>query len=79
MEKIRSAKSGKYKSIQLSPLRYAGGKSKAVGLILENLPKLNRKKIISPFFGGGSVELCLAQELEFEVVGYDTFDFLVNF
>ena len=68
-----------YKRICLSPLRYAGGKSKAVGLILENLPKLNNKKIVSPFFGGGSFELCLSQNLGIEVIGYDIFNLLVNF
>ena len=69
----------KYKRVCISPLRYAGGKSKAVGMILSNLPKLKRKKIISPFFGGGSFELCLSQNLDIEVVGYDVFGLLVNF
>ena len=45
----------KYKRISLSPLRYAGGKSKAVGLILENFPTLRKTKVVSPFFGGGSL------------------------
>ena len=49
----------KYKRISLSPLRYAGGKSKAVGLILENMPPLKEKKVVAPFFGGGSFELAL--------------------
>lgn len=70
---------GTYKRQCLSPLRYAGGKSKAIGLILANLPKLKEKKIVSPFFGGGSVELCLSQHLGIEVVGYDIFGLLVNF
>jgi len=70
---------GTYKRICISPLRYAGGKSKAMGLILENLPRLKEKKIISPFFGGGSVELCLSQILKIEVVGYDVFNMLANF
>jgi len=69
----------KYKRISLSPLRYAGGKSKAVGLIIENLPVLKEKKIISPFFGGGSLELVLTQKLGFEVIGYDIFGMLTNF
>ena len=69
----------KYKRISLSPLRYAGGKSKAVGLILENFPTLRKKKVVSPFFGGGSVELALTQKLDFEVVGYDIFGMLTNF
>jgi len=69
----------KYKRISLSPLRYAGGKSKAVGLILENFPTLREKKVVSPFFGGGSLELALTQQLGFEVVGYDIFGMLTNF
>jgi len=72
-------KNGNYKRICISPLRYAGGKSKAIGIILENLPKLKEKKIVSPFFGGGSVELCLSQMLGIEVIGYDIFNLLVNF
>ena len=68
IKKKSSAKS-KYKRVCLSPLRYAGGKSKAVGLILENLPKLKEKKIVSPFFGGGSFELALTKELGYEVIG----------
>ena len=72
-------KNGTYKRICISPLRYAGGKSKAIGLILANLPKLKENKIISPFFGGGSVELCLSQMLGINVIGYDIFNMLVNF
>ena len=78
LKKIRN-KNGTYKRICISPLRYAGGKSKAIGLILENLPKLKEKKIVSPFFGGGSIELCLSQMLGFHVIGYDIFNMLVNF
>jgi DNA adenine methylase len=72
-------KNGTYKRICISPLRYAGGKSKAIGLILENLPKLKEKKIVSPFFGGGSVELCLSQILGINIIGYDIFNMLTNF
>jgi DNA adenine methylase len=72
-------KEGKYKRVCLSPLRYAGGKSKAVGMILENMPKLRNKRIVSPFFGGGSFEMCVSQELDIEVIGYDIFGMLVNF
>jgi DNA adenine methylase len=78
LKSIRN-KNGTYKRICISPLRYAGGKSKAIGLILENLPKLKEKKIVSPFFGGGSVELCMSQMLGIEVIGYDVFNMLVNF
>jgi DNA adenine methylase len=77
--KTISNKNGTYKRICISPLRYAGGKSKAIGFILENLPKLKEKKIISPFFGGGSVELCLSQMLGINVIGYDIFNMLANF
>jgi DNA adenine methylase len=72
-------KNGKYKRVNISPLRYAGGKSKAVGLILQEIPNIQEKKIISVFFGGGSVELVLSQLLGFNVIGYDIFSMLVNF
>ncbi len=72
-------KNGTYKRLCISPLRYAGGKSKAIGFILQNLPKLKEKKIVSPFFGGGSVELCFSQMLGINVIGYDIFSMLVNF
>ena len=80
LKKIES-KSGnnKYKRVTISPLRYAGGKSKALGILLENLPKLKNKKIVSPFFGGGSFEFVLAKELGFQVIGYDIFSLLTNF
>jgi len=68
-----------YKRVTLSPLRYAGGKSKAIGLILENFPKLKNKKIVSPFFGGGSFEIMMSSKLNYEVIGYDIFGILVNF
>jgi DNA adenine methylase len=70
---------GTYKRVLISPLRYAGGKSKAIGLILNSLPKLREKKIVSPFFGGGSFELCVSQNLGIEVIGYDIFGMLTNF
>ena len=68
-----------YKRITISPLRYAGGKSKAIGLILDNLPKLKEKKIVSIFFGGGTFELCISQQLGINVIGYDIFGMLTNF
>jgi DNA adenine methylase len=68
-----------FKRLNSSPLRYAGGKSKAIGLILEYLPELSTKRIVSPFIGGGSVELVLAKELGFEVIAYDIFHLLVEF
>ena len=71
-------KDGKFKRVCISPLRYAGGKSKAIGMILNNLPKLKEKKIVSPFFGGGSFELCASQELNIEIIGYDIFGTAYN-
>jgi DNA adenine methylase len=71
-------KNKKYKRYLGSPLRYAGGKSWAVGYIIEQFPD-NLKRLISPFFGGGSVEIAAAKELGIEVLGFDIFDILVNY
>ena len=60
------------------PLRYAGGKSLAVGHIIEYLPD-NLDRMVSPFIGGGSVEVACAKELGIKVQGYDVFDMLVNY
>jgi len=78
-EKLKS-KTGKYKYRRhvTSTLRYAGGKSLAVGHILELLPDAPRN-IMSPFMGGGSIEISLAKDLGLKVVAYDIFDLLVNY
>lgn len=60
-----------------SPLRYPGGKSRAVKLILELFPK-RMDVLVSPFIGGGSVEIA-ASSLGIKVIGYDIFNPLVNF
>ncbi|PKM70400.1 MAG: hypothetical protein CVU93_02275, partial [Firmicutes bacterium HGW-Firmicutes-18] len=73
------SKKNKYKRYLGSPLRYAGGKSLAVGYVIENIPADNIKRVISPFFGGGSVEIALSKELNLEVLGFDIFDILVNY
>lgn len=75
--KLKSDKT-KYKRYNGSPLRYAGGKSLAVGHIVELLPK-DLKRVVSPFIGGGSVEVAIAKELNISVIAYDIFDLLVNF
>ena len=41
-----------------SPLRYPGGKTRAVKKLLPLLPE-NTTTVLSPFLGGGSVELAL--------------------
>ena len=77
LDSIKS-KSGKYKRVSDTPMRYAGGKSLAVGLIAEHLPN-NVEKIVSPFIGGGSFEVAVAKRLGIKVQGYDVFDLLVNY
>jgi len=69
---------GSYRRYLGSPLRYAGGKSWAVGYIIERLP-LSIKRLVSPFLGGASVEIAVAKELNIPVIGYDVFDILVNY
>lgn len=59
-----------------TPIRYAGGKSRAIKHISPYLE--NEKKIVSPFIGGGSLEVNWASK-GIEVIGYDLFDALVNF
>lgn len=68
----------KYKRYMGAPIRYAGGKSLAVGLVVERIPD-NTKRVISPFLGGGSVEVAIAKELNLPVLGYDIFDILINY
>ena len=77
--KLKSpSKPNGYKRYLGTPLRYAGGKTLAVGYIINLLPdKITR--VVSPFFGGGSVEIAIAKELGVEVIGYDIFDILMNY
>jgi len=63
-----------------TPLRYAGGKSKAYKIITQYLPAFPYpERIISPFNGGGSLESKWSSELGIPVHGFDIFDALVNF
>lgn len=50
----------------------------AVGYVLELLPA-NLKRLVSPFMGGGAVEIACARELGIKVVAYDVFDILCNY
>jgi len=68
----------RYKRVVLSPIRYAGGKSLAVGHVVELLPD-SVQRVVSPFFGGGSIEIAMSKELGLEVIGYDIFDILCNY
>ncbi len=79
LNQLRSNGKLAYKRYLGSPLRYAGGKSLAVGFVLELLPAPLPEVLISPFMGGGSVEIALARELNVKVIAYDIFDVLVNY
>ena len=59
-----------------TPIRYAGGKSRAIKHITPYVTNVD--KIVSPFLGGGSLEVYWAS-LGKKVIGYDLFDVLVNF
>ena len=48
--KTKPGSNHEFKRVIISPLRYEGGKSKAIGLILKYLPSLREKKVVSPFF-----------------------------
>lgn len=79
LDRIKSGSTtNKYKRVALSTIRYAGGKSLAVGHVVELIPD-NIKKVVSPFFGGGSVEIAISKHLGLEVIGYDIFDILCNY
>jgi len=60
-----------------SPLRYPGGKSRAAEVIVSYFPA-GINELMSPFFGGGSVEL-FATTKGIQVTGYDIFAPLVEF
>jgi len=60
-----------------SPLRYPGGKTRAVKTIMEFIPE-DCGELCSPFLGGGSVELALAEK-GIKVYGYDLFEPLIWF
>ena len=52
-----------------TPIRYAGGKSKAYKIITEYIPKLPYPhRIVSPFIGGGSLESKWSSELGIDVL-----------
>lgn len=78
LDSLRSRGRHRYRRYRGLPLRYAGGKSLAVGHVVAHLPA-GVRKLVSPFFGGGSVEIACARELGVEVAGYDVFDILANY
>lgn len=62
--------------IPKSPLRYPGGKNRAVKTIYALIPS-NVKELCSPFLGGGSIELACTTRMQ--VFGADIFEPLVAF
>jgi DNA adenine methylase len=72
--------SAKEKKTNVSPLRYPGGKTRAIQILynqlITNFP--NRTTLLSPFFGGGSFELFLSAK-GYTVYGNDLFTPLYNF
>ena len=78
LDGLKSAGRYKYRRYRDLPLRYAGGKSLAVGHVVEQMPP-HVTRLVSPFIGGGSVEIACANELGIQVQGYDVFDILTNY
>jgi DNA adenine methylase len=59
-----------------SPLRYPGGKNRAIKAICSFIPE-NERKLCSPFLGGGSIELACTSRMK--VYGSDIFSPLIDF
>ena len=78
LDSLRSQGKYKYARYRGLPLRYAGGKSLGVGHIIEHIPD-GLEKLVSPFIGGGAVEIACTKELCIQVCAYDIFDILVNY
>lgn len=78
LERLASSGRMPYKRYTESPIRYAGGKSLAVGMILSHMP-LGVTRLVSPFLGGGSVEVACAKECGMQVNAYDLFGILTTY
>ena len=78
LDSLRSKGKYKYARYNGLPLRYAGGKSLGVGHIVEHIPG-GLDRLMSPFIGGGSVEIACAKELGIQVRAYDIFAILANY
>ena len=68
----------KFKRMSRSALRYPGGKSRAVKHLVPMIQEMGVKEMLSPFIGGGSIELELAAR-GVRVHGYDLFRPVVCF
>jgi len=66
-----------------SPLRYPGGKTRAIKIIEKKLSERTNlsqyNSLVSPFFGGGSVELYLSQKYDYDVSANDKYMALISF
>lgn len=64
-----------------SPLRYPGGKTRAISILEKYVSEYFPTKtvLLSPFFGGGSFELAMAKKLKLKIYGNDLFIPLYNF
>jgi len=60
-----------------SPVQYSGGKHYARQTLSDFIP-IGINKLVSPFFGGGSLELYLTRR-GIKILGFDAFEPLVNF
>ncbi len=78
LERLKGKSSYRFGRYNGLPLRYGGGKSLAVGHIVEQLPA-GLTRLVSPFVGGASVEIACANELGMDVTAYDLFDILTNY
>lgn len=64
------------KEFPRSPLRYPGGKNRAIKFIYSYIPQ-NETKLCSPFLGGASIELACTTRMQ--VYGSDIFEPLIAF
>ncbi|MDE2941226.1 MAG: DNA adenine methylase [Chloroflexota bacterium] len=78
LSRLRGKGTYRYSRYGGLPLRYGGGKSLAVGHVVEQLPA-GLTRLVSPFVGGASVEIACANELGVEVTAYDVFDILTGY
>ena len=61
-----------------SPLRYPGGKGRAVKHLVPMIEKMGITEMVSPFTGGGNIEIACANR-GIQVHGYDLFRPVVVF
>ena len=66
-----------------SPLRYPGGKTRACKILdtmlKEHFDVSQFDNLVSPFFGGGSFEIHLQNQYDFNIIANDKFTPLYNF